>query len=270
MNKLLTRMATAIVLVAILLVVFFRFPDTAAVGLLGVFVVAAAWEWGGFQGRPGPLLRVVFAVLIALSLVGLTRVAPGGWQTDLALGIGLVWWAIATVLVLRFPITIAPLWRLSCGLLVLLPAWVGMLVLLRSPQGGPQLLLLALAVVWAADIGAYAAGRRFGRHRLAPRVSPGKTWEGVGGGLGATAIVAWVGAWVLQLPTLLLVSIALIAAAISVVGDLTVSIFKRLAGLKDSGSLFPGHGGVLDRIDGVAAAMPIFALLARQTGLLAG
>jgi len=270
MNKLLTRIVTAVVLVVILLVVFFRFPDTAAVGLLGVFVVAAAWEWGGFEGRPGPLLRVIFALVIAASIAGLARVVPGGWQTDLALGIGLAWWGIATILVLRFPVAIAPAWRLVCGLLVLLPAWVGMLVLLRSPQGGPQLLLLALAVIWAADIGAYAAGRRFGRHRLAPRVSPGKTWEGVGGGLVATAMVAATGAWVLQLSMPLLVGIALVAAAVSVIGDLTVSIFKRLAGLKDSGSLFPGHGGVLDRIDGVAAAMPIFALCAGQAGLLVG
>jgi phosphatidate cytidylyltransferase len=268
MNKLLTRVVTALVLVAVLLVVFFRLPEAATVGLLGIFVVAAAWEWGGFVGGRATPWRVAFAVLVAGGISLLGMLPPSRLPVLPLLYVALGWWAFAFTLVLRYPVTLPVAWRLPCGLLVLLPAWTAMLALLRSADGGPELLLLALAVIWAADVGAYFTGRRFGRTRLAPRVSPGKTWEGVGGGLAATALVAALGAWLLGLPLFALVGISLAAAALSIIGDLTVSAFKRSAGLKDSGSLFPGHGGVLDRVDSVAAAMPLFAVLAAWLGVL--
>ena len=121
-------------------------------------------------------------------------------------------------------------------------------------------LLFALFVVWGADVGAYFAGRRIGRVKLAPKISPGKTWEGVFGGLVVVAIVAAVFAILLDLALAVLIPFSMAAAALSVVGDLTVSMFKRTAGVKDSGSLFPGHGGILDRIDSVSAAAPLFAI----------
>ena len=121
-------------------------------------------------------------------------------------------------------------------------------------------MLFLLLLVWAADIGAFFAGRSFGRLKLAPQVSPAKTWEGVLGGLGAAALVAAAGAWWFDLPRVAFLSLCLAVALISVVGDLTESMFKRYAGLKDSGSVFPGHGGVLDRIDSVTAAAPLFLL----------
>ncbi len=123
-------------------------------------------------------------------------------------------------------------------------------------------------MVWAADVGAYFAGRRFGRVKLAPAVSPGKTWEGVLGGLLAALLVAWCGSWLLGMSSGLMLPVALSLALISVLGDLTVSLFKRNAGLKDSGSLFPGHGGVLDRVDGVSSAVPLFALQMQWSGLV--
>ncbi len=129
------------------------------------------------------------------------------------------------------------------------------------------LLLFVISIVWAADIGAYFTGKRFGRVKLAPNVSPGKTWEGVLGGLAAVALLALVRARWLEIDFAVLLPFCLAVAIISIVGDLTVSMFKRHAGLKDSGRFFPGHGGVLDRIDSVTAAAPLFALGISWVGL---
>jgi phosphatidate cytidylyltransferase len=125
---------------------------------------------------------------------------------------------------------------------------------------GAQWLLFALCLVWAADVGAYFAGRSFGHTKLAPQVSPGKTWEGVLGGLVFAGLVALWGSWWFALPALKLVPVCLVVVAFSVVGDLTESLLKRFAGLKDSGTLFPGHGGVMDRIDSLTSAMPVLLL----------
>jgi phosphatidate cytidylyltransferase len=160
------------------------------------------------------------------------------------------------------------------GALTLLPAYAGFRALLGLPvvpgaASGPALAILVLGIVWGADIGAYFVGRRIGRTRLAPAVSPGKTWEGVGGGVLAAALVGGVGGVLLGLPPAASVPLALGVAAISVVGDLAESMFKRHVGVKDSGRLFPGHGGVLDRVDSIAAAVPLFVLAGDRLGWLA-
>jgi phosphatidate cytidylyltransferase len=138
---------------------------------------------------------------------------------------------------------------------------------LFEPQGA-WLLLFVLAVIMAADVGAYFAGHRWGRLKLAPRISPGKTWEGVIGGLALSALVAWGGAVLLGWPVFTVIPLALGAAAFSVVGDLMESLLKRHSGLKDSGQILPGHGGVLDRIDSLTAGVPMFVLGLLQLGLL--
>jgi phosphatidate cytidylyltransferase len=147
------------------------------------------------------------------------------------------------------------------GLVVLVPAWVGMARLLKVEGGnGEELFLFLLVLVWAADIGAFFAGRRFGRVKLAPKVSPNKTWEGVLGGVIAGLLAAAAGAvWFGFSPTSFVALCAAVVLA-SIVGDLTESMFKRFAGLKDSGKMLPGHGGVLDRIDSVTAAVPFYVL----------
>ncbi len=139
---------------------------------------------------------------------------------------------------------------------------------LLTRDSGPVLVLIMLVIVWAADIGAYFVGRAVGRVKLAPQVSPGKTWEGVIGGLAAATLAAIVAAGWAGLTIAQGVGLGISVAAISVIGDLTVSMFKRNAGLKDSGRLFPGHGGVLDRIDGVTAAAPLFAIEATWLGMI--
>ena len=148
--------------------------------------------------------------------------------------------------------------------MVLVPAWAALDQLYMQM---PNLLLFALLIVWVADIGAYFVGRGFGRVKLAPEVSPGKTWEGVLGGLAAVTVLAALGSRLLDIEIAVLVPLALAMAMLSIVGDLTVSMFKRAAGVKDSGTLFPGHGGVLDRIDSVTAAAPLFALALAWIGL---
>jgi phosphatidate cytidylyltransferase len=144
------------------------------------------------------------------------------------------------------------------------PAWVALNRLRLDFDRGAEWVLFALILVWVADIGAFFVGRRFGRTRLAPSVSPGKTWEGVVGGTIASALVAVGGSAWFNIPLLRFLPLCLAVVAFSIVGDLTESLLKRFAGMKDSGSLFPGHGGVMDRIDSVTGAAPIlfFGLVA--------
>jgi phosphatidate cytidylyltransferase len=163
-----------------------------------------------------------------------------------------------------------PIPRLAAGLagvLVLVPCWLAMVAILSVPGRGPALTLLALCMVFGADIGAYFAGRRFGRVKLAPQVSPGKTWEGFIGGVLLTALVGGFGGAMLGMPAAVMVPVGLGLSALSVVGDLTESMFKRSIGAKDSSNLIPGHGGVLDRLDSITAAMPFFALAMSWLGL---
>ncbi len=153
--------------------------------------------------------------------------------------------------------------KLAAGFLAMLPASAAALSLRETAPHGEWWLLLAVVLIWVADSGAYFAGVRFGRHKLAPTISPGKTWEGVAGGVAGVALLALVAGWLLglrdaQWAGLVLLTIATLA--FSIVGDLFESLLKRHAGIKDSGSLIPGHGGVLDRFDSLFAALPVFAL----------
>jgi phosphatidate cytidylyltransferase len=272
MNKLLQRTVTGLILVAVLLVVFFRLPPAAAVILIGAFIVVGAWEWAAFAGWSATPGRLAYAGAMLAALFAIAALRSRGLPTAWIIWVGLAWWCCAFMLVLRYPVQVGPRVTGLCGFLIMLPVWVASLAILGSAGGGPGMLLYALAMVWAADVGAYFTGRRIGRVRLAPKVSPGKTWEGVIGGLVAAVLVASAGGLALGLAPRAAASLAiplgLSLALVSVLGDLTVSLFKRNAGLKDSGSLFPGHGGVLDRVDGVCVALPLFAALLHYQGLV--
>jgi phosphatidate cytidylyltransferase len=209
-------------------------------------------------------LRIAYAVVVAGALMLLyifPELAP--W----VLGASVIWWGLATWLVLTYPRS-GELWssaacRLLIGLLILLPAWQGLVLLKHWPLGN-WLILSVMVLVWAADIGAYFSGRAFGKRKLAPQVSPGKSWEGVYGGLTVSLVITLVVGisrdWGFGQILLGLLGAALLVMS-SVVGDLTESMFKRRSGIKDSSNLLPGHGGVLDRIDSLTAAIPIFAVL---------
>ena len=268
MNKQLQRIVTAAILLVVLLIVFFRLPQPAAIGVLGLFVAVAAWEWSAFLPLKNLLPRVAYTFLLLVLLTGSLWVFPEPIPIRPLLLIGMLWWCVAFICVLRYPMKIRPVVGAISGVLVILPAWVSLINLLAVPGHGPEYVLFVLLIVWAADIGAYFVGRRLGHTKLAPNVSPGKTWEGFAGGLVGAVGVAMCGSWWFGWQPWILIPLAISIAAISVVGDLTVSMFKRNAGLKDSGNLFPGHGGVLDRIDSVTAAVPLFALAAAWAGLL--
>jgi len=250
-----TRIMTALISLVLISVVFFVLPPQYAEWLMGLLLVIGAWEWSGFLGGTSSLLRVAYTGAIAVCLALIYFVFPE--LTAPLLQIACVWWFIAFFWNLRFPTAIPMPVRWICGFLVIVPLFAALILLYRL---GLEYLIFTLIIVWAADAGAYFAGKMFGRVKLAPAISPGKTWEGVIGGLllvGGLAVAAGVSR---DLSIAVFLPFCLAVAAISIVGDLTVSMFKRTAGVKDSGSLFPGHGGVLDRIDSVAAAAPMFAL----------
>lgn len=267
-NALAQRITTAVVMVAVLLPAFLLLPKAFGLALIAAFVLGASWEWSAFLGLPLRWARPGF-VLATAAVMLLTGAAVPALLPASSVATGsTLWWLAAFVLIVRFPVRIGRGATLAAGFLVLIPAWVCLVALLYTEVNGRTLILFALATVWAADVGAYFVGRRFGRVRLAPRVSPGKTWEGAIGGLALAAVAAAAGAAVLGRPPWSGVPLGLSVGAISIVGDLTVSIFKRNAGLKDSGNLFPGHGGVLDRVDSVTAAAPLFLLEAGWLGWL--
>lgn len=259
-----TRLITAVISLAILGAVIFAVPAVVALSVLGLLVLAGAWEWSGFLGLAATSGRISYVALIAAMMAAMTFVIPE--QSELLLGAACVWWLAAFMWTFFFPTPIPAAVRWVCGALVLVPLFVALQVLYRLD---PLLLLFSLLIVWAADVGAYFVGRRFGRVKLAPSISPGKTWEGVFGGLIVVVILTVVWAHFRDLGLAVLLPFCLGVAALSIVGDLTVSMFKRTAGLKDSGNLFPGHGGVLDRVDSISAAAPLFVIGVKGLGLFA-
>jgi phosphatidate cytidylyltransferase len=261
------RILTAIVAGAILLVVLFVLPPLAAEIVMSALFIAAAWEWSGFLSLDGTPGRLAYVVAVAAVLVTVTWILPRDASVEVVLRIGLAWWFAALIWVFFYPTPIPKPLGWICGGLVMIPAYVALISLYHQQ---PAVLLFVLAIVWSADIGAYFAGKRFGRVKLAPNISPGKTWEGVIGGLSAVVVVLVLARlyWLEDIDIAIVVPFCLAVATVSIIGDLTVSMFKRNAGLKDSGKLFPGHGGVLDRIDSVAAAAPLFTLGIGWMGLV--
>jgi len=258
------RIITAAVLLPIALIGFFLLEGPAFAAFIGVVVVLGAWEWARLAGFANQVARVGYALLIALLVLVLYRL-PG--LTAWLLPLSVIWWLAATALVIGYPNS-QRYWggsvgSLVIGALILLPAWQALVVLKQWPQGN-WLIVAVMVLVWAADIGAYFSGKTFGRRKLAPRVSPGKSWEGLIGGLITSLLITLcVGlyrGWSPRELALALLGAALVVV-ISVVGDLTESMFKRSSGIKDSSQLLPGHGGVMDRIDSLTAAVPVFTVL---------
>ncbi len=258
------RVLTAIVALAVLAIVMFVVPPVVARTVFTLLMLGAAWEWSGLIFKQKHLQRSLYvlfiAILLALVFFGLHEAV----LVDTVLKISLGWWIAALGWMFFFPTPIASAVGWVCGALVIVPAWLALDLLYMQR---PELLLFALLIVWVADIGAYFVGKGFGRVKLAPRISPGKTWEGVLGGLCAVMVLAGIGAPLFEIDVAVLLPFCVAVAMISIVGDLTVSMFKRNAGVKDSGTLFPGHGGVLDRIDSVTAAAPLFALAMSWIGM---
>ena len=256
------RIVTAIIALVGLGIVLFVVPDIVARVIFGLLILAGAWEWSGFLGRSGLVARLSYVVMIGAILVSIQLYFAAYAQQVLL--IGLAWWFVALIWTFFFPTRIPAAIRWLCGILVLVPLYVALLLLFTAD---PTILLFAMLIVWVADSGAYFAGKTMGRVKLAPRISPGKTWEGVIGGLIAVVLLTFARSLWVDTDLSVFIPFCLAVATLSIVGDLTVSMFKRTAGVKDSGRLFPGHGGVLDRIDSVAAAAPLFAFGLSWVGL---
>lgn len=263
------RILTALVLVPIVVWGIIALPSPWLALLFGVVVAQGGWEWSRLMQIEFGGLRLAYVALVLSGMAGGWYLFALGGEAWLALPVlSLFWWLMALVWVLTFPRTASrwshPFTQGVIGLLVLLPAWVAV-VGLHASKGdmGPWLVMYMLSLIWVADSGAYFGGRRFGRRKLAPAVSPGKSWEGVYSALVLTGLYALLAAWLFglsgkQWPAFVVLS--LVTVAFSILGDLSESMFKRHAGVKDSGTLLPGHGGVLDRIDSITSAAPVFVV----------
>lgn len=262
------RLLTAALIGAVLLAVLFLLPPSAAMILISAAALLGAWEWSRLLAGWSSAQRFSLALVLALLLLWWWwwPMPPAAVRAVLLLAS--IWWLLALLWVVLAPTRGNNLSTYLACLLSLAPMWLAVVELRGADLRGARILLFALLVVVAADTGAYFIGRSFGRLKLAPQVSPGKTWEGVFGGLALSALVGYLGAKWLGWPTWQILPLLLTAAAVSMVGDLLESKMKRQAGVKDSGHLFPGHGGVLDRLDSLAAGLPVLALGLGSLGLL--
>jgi len=261
------RILTALIMAPIAIAAVLLLPTAWATMAAAVVFLVALWEWLRLSGihdtvAQGVLMVVNLALMVALVWASRTDAGFNWVLLQLMVVVGVLWWLLASLWLKHFSFDNAYA-KLLAATLAIVPAWCALAVIHGEQPDGHVWLLAALAIVWAADTGAYFAGRRLGKRKLAPRISPNKTVEGMVGGIVAGVIVGlafalFIGVSPSSLPAVALAS--LVAVLFSVVGDLFESLLKRQAGVKDSSHLIPGHGGLLDRMDGVLAALPAFAL----------
>lgn len=278
------RVLSAIVMIIIAVGALFALSPLPFTLALSALIVVGMWEWAQFAGFKRPISRalvafVTFGLLLFPIMAATAQIQASRFITDETaplLFVGCIWWVVALGLVVSYPNS-ARFWEKSVsakfifGFCTLIPFLIGTLVLRFyqynvNEYQGLYLLLYVFLLVWGADSGAYFAGRAFGKHKLAPKVSPGKSWEGAIGGVMTSAIIAVIflqstpeNVFGRELNTAAFVVLSVVTVAVSILGDLSESMFKRQAGIKDSSNLIPGHGGILDRIDSLTAAVPVFA-----------
>ncbi len=261
------RVITAAILIPLFIFLIFGVSPRIFSVVTAIIMLIGAWEWTLLMGVTRfpqcffyPVV-MFFVLILMFALIYLHKLF-----IPYILYIALVWWLLATLLVVCYP-KASVLWgksilvRAIMGFLVLIPCWLA-INFIRVAYG-PYLLLFLFILIWGADIGAYFAGKKWGKNKLAPEVSPGKTWQGLYGAIVVTLLVALLGSWWFAIPAQewwAVIALSLITVLFSVVGDLFESMLKRNVGVKDSGQIFPGHGGLLDRIDSLTAAAPVFAL----------
>lgn len=265
------RLITAAVLIAVFLAALFLLPSIFFSLFAALVIVIAAYEWAGMSGFTKPWQKAIYCFLILdlmyvlgefVGLPMLGAAEPNSAIRDVMVG-ACGFWAVALLWIQGYPSS-SILWgrpfvRLVMGFFVLVPAWLAISFLHQEPAGY-WLVLAMISLVVLADSGGYFVGRKFGKRKLAPAVSPGKTWEGFFGGFFTNLAVALVVIGASDIAWQWVLAIIIPTSLISVLGDLLESMVKRHAGVKDSGTLLPGHGGIMDRVDAMAAAAPVFAL----------
>ena len=277
------RIITALILAPAAISAIFYLPLMYFSALMVVIVGIGAWEWGPFMGFDTKIRRTGFVATTVILIASIwSFLSPNDlWVSThhlheyamALLWLAVAWWVLSAFLMLSYP-NCSSFWskhrsvRGVFGWLTLVPTWLAFMVIRTNdyqadPYHGAQLLMFLFLMVWSADVGAYFVGKAFGKNKLMPNVSPGKTFEGFLGGVIFACILIAIAAYQLawsndQIITVLLVTVLI--STVSVLGDLTESMFKRQAGVKDSGTILPGHGGVLDRIDSLTATAPVFAL----------
>lgn len=275
------RIITALILAPIALGAILFLPLFEFAIAFSIIIGLGAWEWANMACIEKRAIKVLYtAVIVGICLFLLHHISVSQiwFQGELhpifqiILGLSVVWWLVSLFNVILYP-KFSSRWRnnsfLRCifGMLTLIPTWVGLLALRTSlfdidPLYGASLIFYVLGIVWAADSGAFFIGVKFGRHKLRPNVSPGKTLEGLFGGIAASFAIIGFAALHYQVDANRIwmhLAVGCLTVAVSALGDLNESMFKRCAGMKDSGSLLPGHGGIMDRIDSLTAAFPVFA-----------
>jgi phosphatidate cytidylyltransferase len=264
-----TRVITVLLLLPLVLAAIFYLPQSGSIGYLawisfcGLIMVAASWEWQRLSGMQG-LVAKIYPILTAMLFAVLCQLMYASVLLGLMLAASCFWIFINPVwLNKKWPLAAAGNLNALLGWALLLPAGLAMIVL-RS--AGPWALLAVLAIAWVADSAAYFSGKAFGKHKLAPKISPGKSWEGVVGGVAGVMIYVYflpkhIFTHGESLPLVYWLYIAVLLTAASVMGDLLESLFKRQIGMKDSSNLLPGHGGVMDRVDSLLAILPVAAAI---------
>lgn len=262
---LLNRIITAAVLIPLVLLAVFKLPNQQFTILWGVVILVGGWEWSSLAGYKGVAKRFFFSIAIAFFLLLIDYFSQQIIVTDGLLWLAFIWWSLISFLLFVFPGQLikkdySAVQLTLVGFVVLVPAWQALGLLHAGANGAVQVLYF-LVLIWTADSAAYFAGRAFGKHKLAPLLSPGKTLEGVAGALVATTLYAGAFSFfnedIVSMP-LAFILLSIVTVLYSICGDLFESLAKRKRGVKDSGAILPGHGGILDRVDSLLCAAPIY------------
>ncbi|MFA0549113.1 phosphatidate cytidylyltransferase [Vibrio splendidus] len=273
------RIITALILAPLVILGIFELSLPTFILSLAVISLLGFWEWTQFVESKSRYLALIPTVVVSAAsfafipfdAFSLNHLSSAHYTI---LTIGSIWWVIASGMAVTYPKSM-PAWKDSSflrhafGVLTLLPFFWSVVILRANgidvdPYHGAKLVMFVCLLVWAADSGAYFSGKSFGKRKMAPAVSPNKTIEGLIGGIITAVIIAWIFADLFDIQftsPLHMIVITLVTVVISVLGDLVESMFKRVSGVKDSSNLIPGHGGILDRIDSLTAAFPVFTLL---------
>ena len=258
------RVTTAIIMASLIICSVIFLPTVMLASVLSVVICVAAWEWAACAGFDDNAHKVAYVLVILLCLTGCLKLLDNQWII-LIVYCGFVWWLIAMFLVIRYQTNkyvnlSSRLLKAIIGGVILIPSWLS-LILIHAKTSSASLILFLFLLIWLANSAAYFSGRKFGRKKLASNVSPGKSWEGVYGALLMSFLFGASYALYSEMQfssAVLFLILVLFTVSFSILGDLVESMFKRMAGKKDSSQILPGHGGVLDRIDSLTSAAPIF------------